>query len=118
MFIVNKFCISKKNITHIYKGNDIYRQVFADYRPISLLPVNSKKIETAVHNQLNLYMTVNKLFNTSQYGFREKHSSKIDRWKSKLEWSHEDLSNKIIPVVGLLNRLKKTVDDNYIKNDI
>jgi len=64
-------------ITPIYKGKNTDQHSFVNYRPISLLPTLSKIIEKIVHKQLDNYMTKNELFNTSQYGFRKKHSTEF-----------------------------------------
>lgn len=50
---------------------------FTNYRPISLLPAISKVMEKVISMQLSDYFTVNSLFNVSQYGFRQKHSTEF-----------------------------------------
>ena len=47
------------------------------YRPISILPVLSKIIESVMHSQLMHYFSENKLFSTQQYGFRPNRSTKL-----------------------------------------
>ncbi|KAG8263868.1 hypothetical protein J6590_108258 [Homalodisca vitripennis] len=42
-----------------------------NYRPIALVPVISKLIETIVKNQLEYYFEYNNLISSSQYGFRK-----------------------------------------------
>ena len=42
-----------------------------NYRPISILPVVSKIIENVMHTQLTDYFTLNKLFTSQQYGYRQ-----------------------------------------------
>ena len=54
------------------KGDDFS---FEYYRPISLLSTISKVYERVVFDQLYEYFDVNKLFYSSQYGFRKKHST-------------------------------------------
>ena len=54
------------------KGDDFS---FEYYRPISLLSTVSKIYERVVFDQLYQYFDVNKLFYSSQYGFRKKHST-------------------------------------------
>ena len=46
---------------------------FTNYRPISLLPAISKIFEWVIYNQLTKYFQNNKLFFSSQYGFRKEH---------------------------------------------
>lgn len=45
------------------------------YRPISILPFLSKIIESIVHSQLTDFLSVNRLFNPFQSGFRRGHST-------------------------------------------
>ena len=54
------------------KGDDFS---FEYYRPISLLSTISKVYERVVFDQLYEYFDGNKLFYSSQYGFRKKHST-------------------------------------------
>ena len=54
----------------IYKSKD--KQMFNNYRPISLLPIFSKILEIVIYHMLfNFFNTNNALF-SSQYGFRKK----------------------------------------------
>ena len=78
-------------VTPIYKEKNSDPHQFHNYRPISLLPAMSKILEKVVHEQLYKYMTDNKLFNNSQYGFRTNHSTEyaaiefIDRTLNDME---------------------------------
>jgi hypothetical protein len=47
----------------------------SNYRPIALLPVLSKVIETVVNRQLYYYLNVNNILHKSQYGFRSRLST-------------------------------------------
>jgi hypothetical protein len=47
------------------------RDVFDDYRPISILPVFSKIIERLVHRQLYSFLENKNLLYSDQYGFRK-----------------------------------------------
>ena len=49
----------------------------SNYRPISILPVLSKIIESVMHSQLMHYFSKNKLFSTQQYGFRPNRSTEL-----------------------------------------
>ena len=46
------------------------KTIMSNYRPISILSVLSKIIESVMHLQLMHYFSENKLFSTQQYGFR------------------------------------------------
>ena len=46
------------------------KTIMPNYRPISILPVLSKIIESVMHSQLMHYFIENKLFSNQQYGFR------------------------------------------------
>ena len=60
-------------IKPIYKAGD--RNVFNNYRPISLLPVFSKILEKILHTHVINYLDENNLLNPLQFGFRKKHST-------------------------------------------
>ena len=49
----------------------------SNYRPISILPVLSKIIESVMHSQTMHYFSENKLFSTLQYGFRPNRSTEL-----------------------------------------
>ena len=57
----------------IFKSKN--KELFTNYRPISLLPVISKILEKAVHCRLYSFLTRYNILNDSQYGFRHKHST-------------------------------------------
>ena len=83
-----KFKISK--ITPIYKKNE--RINIVNYRPISLLPTLSKIFERVIHTQLYTYF--DELLSEQQYGFHEKHSTKLAAVKLVDYINHEmDISN-------------------------
>ena len=60
-------------IIPIFKKDD--RTVFNNYRPISLLPINSKVVENVISDQLNEFLVKHKLLFDHQYGFRSGHST-------------------------------------------
>ena len=74
----------------LYKKDD--ETIFDNYRPISLLPTISKVFEKVIFKQLFNYFTTNKLFFSSQYGFRSDHSTEfavleiIDRLISHMDY--------------------------------
>ena len=51
------------------------KQLFTNYRPISLLPVFSKILEKVVHKRLYSFLLMNKILYPRQYGFRHGHST-------------------------------------------
>ena len=53
------------------------KTIMSNYRPISILPVLSKIIESVMHSQLMHYFSENKLFSTQQYGFRPNRSTEL-----------------------------------------
>ena len=63
----------KAQITPIFKAGA--RASFCNYRPISVLPVLSKVIETIMNFQLNLFFTENNILDQCQFGFRSGHST-------------------------------------------
>jgi len=62
-------------IVPIYKSGNMSK--VENYRPISVLPVLSKVLEKAVHNQLSTYLEQNELLNKFQFGYRSKRSTDI-----------------------------------------
>ena len=60
-------------IIPLYKDGS--REDMDNYRPISVLPVTSKILEKAVHQQLVDYLEKNTLLSDYQCGFRKKHST-------------------------------------------
>ena len=62
-------------VTPIIKKGD--KQLFENYRPISLIPALSKVFEKVVYNQLSEYLDKKKLLYESQYGFRKLHSTEL-----------------------------------------
>jgi retron-type reverse transcriptase len=63
----------RAKVTPIYKDGDKYD--VCNYRPISVLPVISKILERAVHDQLYDYLTKFDVLNSNQSGFRKSHST-------------------------------------------
>ena len=60
-------------VTPIYKDGD--KSDVNNYRPISVLPILSKILERAVHDQLYNYLSCNNILNPCQSGFRTNHST-------------------------------------------
>lgn len=60
-------------VVPIYKAKD--KELFNNYRPISLLPAFSKIFEKIVHKRVYNFMLTQSKFYKSQYGFRHQHST-------------------------------------------
>jgi len=60
-------------VTPIYKSG--LRNMFANYRPISVLSILSKVLERSVHKQLLSHLETEKLLTSSQFGFRSGRST-------------------------------------------
>lgn len=62
-------------VSAIYKKGE--KNVFDNYRPISILPALSKIFERVLHTQLCEYFNNFNLFCAHQYGFRKGHSTEL-----------------------------------------
>ena len=60
-------------ITLLFKGEN--RDMFSNYRPISLLPIFSKVLEKILYEELLSFLENHKILNPLQFGFRRKHST-------------------------------------------
>ena len=58
----------------VYK-NKGSKNMFGNYRPISLLPIFSKIIERLIYNKLFDFLVRYKILFNSQYGFRKGHNT-------------------------------------------
>ena len=101
-------------------------RIFENYRPISLLPAISKVFEKIVHKQVYHYFVTNKLFFSSQYGYRQSHSTEhaslelVDRIYTALEHGEIPIAifldlSKAFDTIShaiLLEKLKKYGFDN------
>ena len=64
----------KHSLVHpIHKSGD--HSDPSNFRPISIVPVITKIVERAVHQQLYAYLSENDLLSSSQHGFRPRHST-------------------------------------------
>ena len=59
----------------LYKKDD--KQLFSNYRPISLLPSISKIFEKVILIQLTEYLNNNNILHKNQYGFRKHYSTEL-----------------------------------------
>ena len=62
-------------IIPVYKSKD--KQVFNNYRPISLLSNISKILEKVIHKRIYSFLTSKNILYQSQYGFRGNHSTNL-----------------------------------------
>lgn len=87
----------------------------ADYRPINLLSVMDKILETIVCNQLRSYLEKHKFIFKGQSGFRAKHSCETalqyvcSKWRSDIHGG-----NVILSVFIDLQRAFETIDRNRL----
>ena len=61
------------NVVLIHKAND--DMVFSNYRPLSVLPVFSKRLERLVYNRLIGFINNNKVLYEYQFGFQKGNST-------------------------------------------
>ena len=90
----------------VFKGND--KQVFTNYRPISLLPQFSKILEKLFNVRLDNFIERHSILNNSQYGFRPNMSTSL----ALLELTEEITSalDKKKSTIGVFIDLKKAFD--------
>ena len=75
-------CLKKSIFPSIFKVALItpkhksgYKSLFSNYRPISVLPVFSKVLETVMFNQIMSFLSIHNVLFDYQFGFRPKHST-------------------------------------------
>ena len=109
----NKLKIAK--VIPLYKKGD--DSIFDNYRPISILPSISKVFERTMFNQLHEYFDTSKLYYSSQYGFRDKHSTELAALELVDRITHE-MDNNAIPINIYLDLSKAfdTLDHNILVN--
>jgi hypothetical protein len=59
----------------LFKAED--RDVFTNYRPVSILPSFSKFIERIIYNRFLEYFNKYNILSDKQYGFRKNHSTSL-----------------------------------------
>ena len=87
-FIPESYKVAK--IIPIFKAGE--KNVFNNYRPISILSAFSKILEKIAANQIMKYLEKYQLLHTHQYGFRKKHSTTL-------------------PVLNLLDKIFKSLNE-------
>ena len=71
-------------VVPLYKGGQ--RNIPGNYRPISVLPAISKVMERILYNQLDNYLTEFELLSSTQFGFRNSHSTATALLDCTNEW--------------------------------
>lgn len=61
------------NVVPIFKGGN--KQIFSNYRPVSILPVLSKLLEKLMYTRILNYLNSNSILYNYQFGFRQNHST-------------------------------------------
>ena len=61
----------------IHKKDD--KEIFSNYRPVSVLPCFSKILERLAFNRCTKFIENNKILNAKQFGFRAHHSTSMAR---------------------------------------
>ena len=93
-------------IVPIFKAGE--KNLFTNYRPISLLPILSKILERLIHSHISFFLEEHSLFYPLQFGFRKKHSPYMP-----LAHIYEEVTKSIVNgniVCGLYLDLKKAFD--------
>jgi len=85
----NQLKIAK--ICPIFKNGS--KEVFSNYRPISVLPSFSKIFEKAAYIRIQSYINANDILTKRQYGFRPKHSTAM-------------------AVLDMCDKVKEAIDDH------
>ena len=67
--------LARAKVTPIFKSGS--KQLFDNYRPISVLPAISKIFEKCVHSQIMNHLESSKLLSIQQFGYRKKRSTDL-----------------------------------------
>ena len=103
----------KARVVPIFKSGDI--SSLNNYRPISILPIVSKIIERAVHQQLSEFLDENDLLHPNQSGFRPMHSTATALAKLVNQWSLNIDNNELSGVAFIdLRKAFDTVDHELL----
>ena len=84
------------------------RKDLNNYRPISIIPIVAKVFERIIYDQVNFFLTDNKLLSTSQSGFRSLHSTVTALLEATNDWAYNIDHGNVNAVVFL--DLKKAFD--------
>ena len=66
--------LKEAHVIPILKSMQLDKEVFKNYRPVSLLSFISKLTERIVHSRINDHLVANSLDNPTQYGYKRNHS--------------------------------------------
>ena len=102
----NQFFLTGIIPTPIFKAND--KELFSNYRPISVLPCFSKILEKLMYNRISKFLNKHKILFHSQYGFREKHSTNLANIELVTKLTHA-IENKEY-TIGVFLDLSKAFD--------
>ena len=94
-------------VTPVYK-NKGSKQLFENYRPISILPIFGKIFEKLIFTRLYDFLTSNKLMYSKQFGFRKGHSC-----SHALNYSASQVTSALADkkhVIGIFIDLSKAFD--------
>lgn len=86
-------------VTAIHKGGD--RSIAANYRPIALLSIISKVLESLVDDYLRAYLHRTEFFTNQQHGFRTGHSCTTNLLLAQDSWTSSVDAGQGIDVIYL-----------------
>ena len=92
-------------LIELYKSGDTTLPI--NYRPISLLPIIAKLLDTIINNQLMTYLLKNNLISPTQYAFRP-HSNTNIALQTIINNIHKQKSNQ--PTLAIYIDLSKAYD--------
>jgi len=93
-------------ITPIYKKGK--KQLLSNYRPISVLPIISKVLETTISQQMTSYFKEHRLFCHEQYGYKQNSSTELAAL-DLIDRVIEQLNKHLLPINFYLD-LSKAFD--------
>ena len=100
------------HITPIHKGGD--QSVASNYRPVALLPISSRLLESVVKNQLTAFLDAHSLLPSTQFGYRKLHSTEdalvfaVNRWL-KAKSDHKVTGVVAVDMSKAFDRVKHNV---------
>lgn len=104
-------------IKPLLKKNNLHTSLMDNYRPISNLPFLGKIIEKAFFQQLNLFLSLNNIFDAFQSGFRSHYSTETALVKVFNDIHLNTNSGKTTVLVLLdLSAAFNTVDHDILLN--
>ena len=93
------------------------KDIFTNYRPVSVLPTFSKILERVLYNRLLRFLNAFKILSDNQYGFRKHHSTALACLYDKISSAIENRKY----AVGIFIDLSKafdTVDHNILMSKL